>query len=255
MRDRRHVGRLGGWTIFSDRSQNGCNWAAAEAGPGRLVPWLPVAFVLGVAVYFSADREPEIWAAGAFVLLCMAATFVLRKRSFVFAVVGLIAAAAAGFAIATLKSVQVAHPVLARPLFGVAVAGFVEVREERERTDRIVIAVRRMDAPRLETPLKRVRVSVRKGTAPPVGSFVSLKARLSPPLSPLRPGGYDFARDLYFQQIAATGFALVRFSGWRRRNCHPCACASRQASPAFATRLTRASARRCPATSARSPRR
>ena len=42
--------------------------------------------------------------------------------------------------------------------------------------------------------------SVRKGTAPPVGAFVTLKARLNPPLAPLRPGGYDFARDLYFQR-------------------------------------------------------
>jgi hypothetical protein len=42
-----------------------------------------------------------------------------------------------------------------------------------------------------------VRVSVRKGTAPAVGSFVEFKARLSPPLEPLRPGGYDFARDMY----------------------------------------------------------
>jgi competence protein ComEC len=54
----------------------------------------------------------------------------------------------------------------------------------------------------------RVRVAVKKGTAPPVGAFVELRARLSPPLEPLRPGGYDFARDLYFQNIGASGFAL-----------------------------------------------
>src|SRR4029077_18094589 len=30
----------------------------------------------------------------------------------------------------------------------------------------------------------------------------------NPPLRPLRPGGYDFSRDLYFQRIGATGFAL-----------------------------------------------
>src|SRR5262249_23975302 len=55
-----------------------------------------------------------------------------------------------------------------------------------------------------------VRVSVRKGTAPAVGSFVEFKARLSPPLEPLRPGGYDFARDMYFQRIGASGFVLGR---------------------------------------------
>src|SRR5947208_3501653 len=56
--------------------------------------------------------------------------------------------------------------------------------------------------------LGRVRVSVRKGTAPPVGSFIEFKARLSAPLEPLRPGGYDFARDMYFQRIGASGFVL-----------------------------------------------
>ena len=49
---------------------------------------------------------------------------------------------------------------------------------------------------------------MRKGTAPAVGSFVELKAHLSPPLPPLRPGGYDFARDMYFQRIGASGYAL-----------------------------------------------
>jgi competence protein ComEC len=54
----------------------------------------------------------------------------------------------------------------------------------------------------------RIRLSVRKGTAPVVGAFISLKARINPPASPFRPGGYDLARDLYFQRIGATGLAL-----------------------------------------------
>jgi competence protein ComEC len=88
------------------------------------------------------------------------------------------------------------------------IEGFVEVREERERADRIVVRVRKLDAPRIADKPDRVRVSVRKGTAPPVGAYVSFRARLNPPLTPLRPGGYDFARDLYFQRIGAVGFVL-----------------------------------------------
>src|SRR4029078_8309333 len=61
---------------------------------------------------------------------------------------------------------------------------------------------------RLEPKLERVRVSGKKGTAHPVGAYVTFRARLSPPLAPLRPGGYDFLRDLYFQGIGATGFVL-----------------------------------------------
>jgi competence protein ComEC len=51
-----------------------------------------------------------------------------------------------------------------------------------------------------------VRLSVQRGLAPPAGAFVEAKARLNPPLQPLKPGSYDFARDLYFQRIGASGF-------------------------------------------------
>src|SRR5262249_52772430 len=101
-----------------------------------------------------------------------------------------------------------AHTVLARPLYSVSLSGFVESRDIRERTDRFVLRVTQMDAPRMSAKLERVRLSVKKGTAPDVGSFVELKARLMPPLSPLRPGAYDSSRDLFFQGIGASGFAM-----------------------------------------------
>ncbi len=99
---------------------------------------------------------------------------------------------------------------LAAPAYDVTIKGFVEVREERERSDRVVVKVHDIQAARLNEKLERVRVSVRRGTAPPVGSFIELKARLTPPLGPLRPGGYDFARDMYFNGIGASGFVLGR---------------------------------------------
>src|SRR5215216_6649111 len=98
-------------------------WIAAEAGAGRLVPWLPVAFGAGIALYFTAQREPAIWAALIALIACASATALLRRRSLGFALAALAAAAAAGFAIATFKSVRIEHPVLTRPLFGVEGAG------------------------------------------------------------------------------------------------------------------------------------
>src|SRR5216684_1227308 len=158
-------------------------WVRAEAGAGRLLPWVPIAFGAGIAFYFGADHEPVAW-------------------------VTVIAAMAAGFAVATWKTVRVAHGVLARPMYSVQLSGFVETRDIRERTDRFVLRVAQMESPRGQIKLERVRLSVRKGTAPAVGSFVELKARLQPPLAPLRPGSYDFGRDMYFQGIGASGFAM-----------------------------------------------
>jgi competence protein ComEC len=180
-------------------------WVRAEAGAGRLLPWVPVAFGTGIAFYFTADHEPVLpVAAVTAALLCAAAFLLRRQRIFPFAV--MIAAMAAGFACATWRTASIAHGVLARPMYSVSLSGFVETRDVRERTDRFVLRVARMESPRQQIKLERVRLSVRKGTAPDVGSFVELKARLQPPLTPLRPGSYDFGRDMFFQGIGASGF-------------------------------------------------
>jgi len=182
-------------------------WARAETGAGRLLPWVPVAFGTGIAFYFAAEHEPVLSvAATVAIALCLLA-LLLRRRS-VFPAVVMLAAVAAGFATATWKTARIAHGVLARPIFSVALTGFVETRDVREKTDRFVLRVVSMESQREVPKLERVRLSVKKGTAPEVGSFVELKARLMPPLGPQRPGSYDFGRDLYFQGIGASGFAM-----------------------------------------------
>jgi competence protein ComEC len=183
-------------------------WTAAEVAPGRLVPWLPVAFGIGIIFYFSAGHEPLWWASLSLASGAVVITILARRSSVGFPLALAFAAAAAGFATATVKTALIAHPVLPFPASGVTVSGFVEVREERERSDRIVVRVHNLAGARMAAAPERVRLAVRKGTAPAVGDFIELKARLTPPLSPLRPGGYDFARDMFFQRIGASGYAL-----------------------------------------------
>ncbi len=185
-------------------------WSVADVAPGRLIPWLAIAYGFGIALYFTADREPQWWAPIAVSIAGIAACVATRARPIAFPAALALTAIACGFLTGTLRGVVVSHPVLTYPAFGVEIGGYVEVREDRERSDRIVVRVHRMEAPRLSAKPDRIRLSVRKGTAPAVGTYVSMKARLNPPLQPLRPGGYDFARDLYFQGIGASGFVLGR---------------------------------------------
>ena len=208
----RRAGLWPGWLeAFSDKAGKVlASWAAAEVAPGRLLPWLPVAFGCGIAAYFAADREPAWWAASSAAAAMLAITLAARKHPFGFPLALALAALAAGFCIATLNSLRIDHPILRSATWSAEVSGFVEVREERARSDRIVVRVHTFEVPRVTEKPQRVRVSVRKGTAPAVGAFVAFKAHLAPPLEPLRPGGYDFARDLYFQQIGASGYVLGR---------------------------------------------
>jgi competence protein ComEC len=183
------------------------DWAKAEAGAGRLLPWGPVAFGRGIALYFAADHELVLWVT-AVTAIVLAAGAILLRRSRLFAFAVMIFALAAGFATATWTTARIAHTVLTRPLYSVMLSGFAETRDIRERTGRFVRRVSGMEAPRGDIKLTRVRLSVRKGTAPEVGSFVQLRARLMPSLAPLRPGSYDFSRDMFFQGIGASGFAM-----------------------------------------------
>jgi competence protein ComEC len=181
-------------------------WAAEEVAAAHLLPWLAVAFGFGIVLYFTAEHEPVWWAGTGLAAASGAGAIALRRHLIAFVMVLLFFAVAAGFAVATIKTALIAHPVLRSHTSGVTVAGFVELREESQHTDRFVLRVDRIAGPRLDDPPRRVRLSVKRGTAPPAGSFVEAKALLDPPLQPLEPGSYDFARDLYFQGIGASGF-------------------------------------------------
>jgi competence protein ComEC len=190
---------------FGPARETLARWFARDIAAGRLMPWLPIAFGFGVVLYFTAQSEPSLIAALAVTAILALAAFFARARPIAFPLLIALASVAAGFACVTFKTARIAHPILQHAAFNVPIKGFVEVREEREKTDRIVVRVHSIEG-RLNAAPERVRVSVRKKMAPPVGSFVEMKARLNPPLRPLRPGGYDFSRDLYFQQIGAIGF-------------------------------------------------
>ena len=125
-------------------------WAAAEFGAGRMVPWLAVAYGFGDVVYFSAEREPAVWAALTLAALGVLIAIMARRRSFGFPPAAAFAALTVSFAGATLHTAWIAHPVLPHPAWGI---GFVEAREEREHNDHIVVRTRTMEGRGLDPAL------------------------------------------------------------------------------------------------------
>src|ERR1700732_2875768 len=113
---------LSAWSPFIETLRS---WARAEAGAGRLLPWVPVAFGTGIAFYFTADREPVASVTAVTAAALCAAAFLLRRQK-IFPIAVMIAAMSAGFAVATSKTARVAHGVLARPAYSVSLSGFAE---------------------------------------------------------------------------------------------------------------------------------
>jgi competence protein ComEC len=123
-------------------------WAAVEVGAGRLLPWFAVAFGAGIVVYFSADTEPAWWAASALAAAAALAAALLRRRAVAFAIALGLFAMCAGLAVATLKTALIARPLLRFPAYAVSLTGFVELREESQKTDRFVLRVERIEGNR-----------------------------------------------------------------------------------------------------------
>ncbi|MEN6543755.1 ComEC/Rec2 family competence protein [Parvibaculum sp.] len=172
--------------------------------------WSPVLLGLGIALYFSLSFEPPLWAAllalsaaggGLAVALRRGATGVLAVA--IFCVV-------LGFALACIRAAVVAAPVIQKPWNGVIEGRVVEV----ERTEKGALAVTleplSMDRVAPADMPAKVRLQVRFPDAViEPGETIRVRGRLMPPPEPVEPGGFDYARQVWFDGLGGVGFAFA----------------------------------------------
>ncbi len=166
--------------------------------------WLPVAFATGIALYFAANSEPNFAYALTLALMATTAGIGLGPgRAAGLTCIGL-AALAFGFVAASWRTEQVAAPFLTQGIIA-PLSGIVEIVEERVQGPRLTIRVETLgDLPQDRRPVL-VRASLRSASGIRPGDHITATARLLPPPQAARPGGYDFAREAFFQQIGAVG--------------------------------------------------
>ena len=173
----------------------------------QLPLWLPVGIGFGVA--FWQFFGSSAWAGLA--MSCASLLFFgylapplsrLRQIARMAAVAILL-----GFFLIAFRSTTVAQPVLGKIWTG-EFYGRIEAVENISARNvyRLRLATgRSSDLP----PFVRVNLSPEQyDDAFQPGAIIRLRARLLPPAGPTLPGGYDFARRAWFQQIGATGTAL-----------------------------------------------
>lgn len=184
-------------------------WLLAEVDRGRLFLGLPIAFAVGILLYFAAPDEPVLAAPLAMTAVLAAAACRARDNQVLRVVLLGAVMVASGFSVATLRTAILAHPVLGAETATVRVTGWVEHVEQRESSDRVTLRVVRIEPP-VSAALERVRLVSRGRTGMQVGQAFTVTARLRPPADPQGPGMFDFGREAYFAGIGASGLAFGR---------------------------------------------
>ncbi|WP_166430492.1 ComEC/Rec2 family competence protein [Polymorphobacter arshaanensis] len=182
---------------------------AAEAS--QLPLWIPVAFGIGIAAYLVIPwSEQRLCAAAVMATLVALAPALRGAAARVAGWAGVLMLL--GFGVAWVRTTMVAAPRLERPAI-VQLVGTIAAVELRTSSGQIRLRIVPFD-PALP-PAVRVAVADSANAADSQlrpGARVSVTARLAPPSGPVMPGGYDFARHAWFEQLGASGSALGRVS-------------------------------------------
>jgi len=190
---------------------------ALAAVRGVLFPWVPVFIAVGIALWFGLGFEP-----GPLFYAAVAAVGVLLGLGYRYGpelahplmVIGL--CVVAGVLAAGLRAHLLWAPMLETRFYGAVQGRIVDI--DRSQSDALRITLDQVVLQGVDpakTPVK-VRISLHgQGFAPEPGQVVLLTASLAAPEGPAEPGGFDFRRMAYFQQLGAVGYTRSPVMLWQ----------------------------------------
>jgi competence protein ComEC len=182
---------------------------ALQIARGMLFPWIAVLIGCGIGVWFTVPDEPGV-ESYALAGLLLVGGLGLAWRSHLARPLGLaVAALAAGWIAAGVRAHALDAPMLNFRYYGPVEGRIVEI--DRSQSDALRLTLDQVvlrDVRPEKTPL-RVRVSLQAENpwhTPAPGQVVILTANLAAPEGPVEPGGFDFRRMAFFDQLGAVGY-------------------------------------------------
>lgn len=190
---------------------------ALLAARGTLFPWLAVFLAIGISIWFALPYEPT---AGFYLAaLCglgLAALGYWLGPDLMQPMAAIVAALLAGLLAAGFRAHSVAAPMLEFRFYGAVQGRVIEI--DRSQSDALRVLLDQVvleDVAPARTPL-RVRISLRgKGVTPEPGQVVLLTGFLSAPEAAAEPGGFDFRRMAFFDQLGAVGYTRSPVMLWQ----------------------------------------
>ncbi|MEI6096818.1 MAG: ComEC/Rec2 family competence protein [Alphaproteobacteria bacterium] len=192
---------------------------ALQGAQGMLFPFVPVFMAFGIGFWFALPFEPGLWFyAGVTGPLVALLGFWRFAPDLLRPLMVAVACCLTGVLCAGARAHLVEAPMLKRPYYGPVQGRIIEIDRSqsdalRLTLDQVVLA----NLPQSDTPAK-VRVSLRgptSGVAHEPGQVVMTTARLAAPEGPVEPGGFDFRRMAYFNQLGAVGYTGAPVVLWR----------------------------------------
>jgi competence protein ComEC len=176
-------------------------WLAAERA--RFVVWSPLLLVLGIWIYFNLAKEPRPLLIGVLALAILALVRSARRN----VVVSGLAVVLSGFVLAGVRTALVHAPPLRSVELGQQVTAHIVDISQRGKARAIWVAeISSWEGAELKDKPRRLRLTVNK---PPkdarIGDLVALTVDVRPNPRPVKPGAFDYARQLYFEGIGGMG--------------------------------------------------
>lgn len=191
------------------------NWLLTTRG--LLFPWVPVFLSAGIGLWFSLPAEPGLPAYGAAALALGLATLGwFRLPEVCHPPLVALGAVLAGVLACGLRLALIEAPVLAADYRGPVQGRIAWIDRSQSDALRLVLdgVVLTGIAPDLTPHYARISLQGQEPAVTP-GQVVLITAHLSPPGGPVEPGGFDFQRMAYFDQLGAVGYSRDPLMLWQ----------------------------------------
>jgi len=179
----------------------------------RLPLWLPVFIGIGVGIYYALPQEPAMWGAVLSLVIVAALLLLLMARPVARAVVLCLFVTLLGFSAAVFQAQNRDTLMLEKRAGPARISGIVAAADTLPENKgwRIVLSDVSLEKRSPEKTPEKVRLQIYKkafdGDILP-GMQISVLAIINPPPLPVMPGAFDFRRQMFFNGLGGTGYAL-----------------------------------------------